>query len=188
MVNPDLCYQYCPVSHKVLFWDHCYSSFALMMLQAYVILQAPILHICWWHAAVQMHSWEDVQYLQEDSDTTCHWVRDNHLALNSSKCKYMIVSRKQKQASTLLEGTPLEHADTFKYLGVILSSDLSWTPPQVESVCTKARKLLWLLYRRFHNNTGIVLHWNKHPSWTIHYACQTSPGIRNPCLVPFYSQ
>ena len=101
-------------------------------------------------------SQEDVQYLQEDSDTTCHWVRNNHLALNPSKCKYMIVSRKRKQASTptiLLEGTPLERADTFKYLGVILSSDLSWTP-QVESVCTKAKKLLGLLYRRFHNNTG----------------------------------
>ena len=99
---------------------------------------------------------EDVQYLQEDSDTTCHWVRDNHLALNPSNSKYVIVTRKRKQASTptiLLEGIPLERADTFKYLGVILSSDLSWTPP-VESVCTKARKLLGLLYRHFHNNTG----------------------------------
>jgi len=52
-----------------------------------------------------------------------------------------------------MEGTPLEHADTFKYRGVILSSDLFWTP-QVESVCTKARKLLGLLYRLSNNNTG----------------------------------
>jgi len=68
----------------------------------------------------------------------------------------MIVTQKRKIASTppiLLEGTPLERADTFKYLGVILSSNLSWTP-QVESVCTKARKLLGLLYIHFHNNTG----------------------------------
>ncbi len=52
-----------------------------------------------------------------------------------------------------LEGTALEQVATFKYLGVILSSDLSWTP-QVDSVCTKARKVLGLLYRRFHNNAG----------------------------------
>jgi len=43
----------------------------------------------------------------------------------------------------------------FKYLGFILSSDLSWTP-QVESVCTKARKLLGLLHRCFHNDIGTL--------------------------------
>ena len=34
-----------------------------------------------------------------------------------------------------------------------VSSDLSWTP-HIESVCTKARNLLGLLYRRFYNSAG----------------------------------
>ena len=39
----------------------------------------------------------------------------------------------------------------FKYLGVLLSHDLSWGE-HVQSICNKARKILGLLYRRFYNN------------------------------------
>jgi len=37
---------------------------------------------------------------------------------------------------------------------ILVLSYLQTSPGQVESVCTKARKLFGLLYRRFHNNTG----------------------------------
>ena len=75
----------------------------------------------------------------------------------------MIVTRKGKQVSTpsiFLDGTPLERVDSY-----LPSSDLSWTP-QVESVCTKAKKPLGLLCRCFHNNTGtnilleLYTHWS----------------------------
>ena len=75
-------------------------------------------------------STEDVVYLQHDNDLLSHWVSSNHLSLNPSKCKYMIVSRKRQQAERpviLLEGVPLEQVDTFRYLCVIMPSDLSWT-------------------------------------------------------------
>ena len=36
-------------------------------------------------------------------------------------------------------------------LGVLLSSDLSWTP-HITSVCSKAKQILGLLYRRFYNH------------------------------------
>ena len=98
---------------------------------------------------------EDVKCIQEDSESLSTWVRTNHLTLNPSKWKFMRVSRKRKHTipTILLEDVPLEHVDTFKYLGVTLSSDLSWTP-HIESVCTKARKLLGLLYRHFYNTAG----------------------------------
>jgi len=85
------------------------------------------------------------------------------------------MTRKQKQASTptiLLEGSPLECVDTFKYLCVILSWDPSWTP-QVQSIC---KKLFRLLYRCFHND------WDNYPFWIIHHTSQTSLGICSPCL------
>ena len=45
---------------------------------------------------------------------------------------------------------PLEQVETFKYLGVLLSSELSWSA-HIES---KARKLTSLLYRRFNGNVN----------------------------------
>ena len=47
--------------------------------------------------------------------------------------------------------SPLEQVETFKYLRVLLSSDLSWSS-HIDFICTKARKLIGLLYRRFYGN------------------------------------
>ena len=48
---------------------------------------------------------------------------------------------------------PLEQIETFKYLGVLLSSELSWSA-HIESICTKARKLTGLRYRKFYCNVN----------------------------------
>ena len=68
---------------------------------------------------------------------------------------YMIVSRRKivstPSSPLLLEGHSLERVEMFKYLGVLLSHDLSWGE-HVQAICSKARKILGLLYRRFYNN------------------------------------
>ena len=55
----------------------------------------------------------------------------NHLNFNVSKCKYMIISR--KKSPTLLSiqlyllGDPLQRVECYKYLGLLISSNMSWS-------------------------------------------------------------
>ena len=97
---------------------------------------------------------EDFGHLQLDIDRISDWVSCNKLTLNPTKCKAMIISRKRNAVEPpqlVLNGAPLEQVETFKYLGVLLSPNLSWSA-HIDSICTKARKLTGLLYRRFYGN------------------------------------
>ena len=61
--------------------------------------------------------------------SVCSWVDTNELVLNRIKCKYMVVSRLKSRAvpsqSMLLYGQPMEQVANYKYLGVVLTEDLS---------------------------------------------------------------
>ena len=98
---------------------------------------------------------EDFLHLQHDISLIENWVKCNHLTLNSTKCKYMVISRKRNPSSpqTLtLGGSDLERVECFKYLGLLLSANLSFSE-HIQSMCMKARKILGLLYRRFYSNS-----------------------------------
>jgi len=92
----------------------------------------------------------DYQMLQADIDALSIW---STLTFNTSKCKTMLISR--KKCSCLppiplsVNGTILEVVPTFNYLGVLLSSDLSWSS-HIQGVCNKARKILGLMCRRYY--------------------------------------
>ena len=98
---------------------------------------------------------EDYTVLQNDINTVNNWVKCNYLTFNASKCKYMVISHRRQgychPPDLLLDDLCLERVESFKYLGILLSSDLSWSK-HIESICTKARKLLGLLYRRFNKH------------------------------------
>ena len=97
----------------------------------------------------------DFHTLQRDIDTVAEWVSANYLTFNHAKCKCMLVSRKSQSSTppTLtLNGCDIEQVQHFKYLGLLLSSDMSWSP-HIESTCSKAKRILGLLYRRFYGNT-----------------------------------
>ena len=68
----------------------------------------------------------------------------------------MLVSRKRSRLAPpdlLLCGQQLQKVDTYKYLGLLVSSDLSWSN-HISSICSKARKLLGIRYRRFYTHSN----------------------------------
>ena len=84
----------------------------------------------------------DMSSFQSDLDLISSWLSSHFLQINSSKSKYIFFSHKSFSRS------PIEHVSSFFYLGIILSSSLSWSP-HISSVCLKSRKILGLLFRHF---------------------------------------
>ena len=94
----------------------------------------------------------DFDSVQRDVSTIEHRLEDNFLTFNAAKCKYMIISRKISpfvpNCPLTLNSQHLQIVHTYRYLGITLSSGLSWTP-HVEIICKRACKVLGVLYWRF---------------------------------------
>ena len=92
-------------------------------------------------------------FVQDDITNIEDWSTANYLTLNPCKCKYMIVSRKRApllpEFTLMLSGQVLDQVDMYKYLGILLNKDLSWSP-HIDAICTKVRKIHGVLYRRFY--------------------------------------
>ena len=91
----------------------------------------------------------DYSYLQSDANTVQDWINCSHMFLNPSKCKFMLISHKRNRMNNhdaiTVNGQTLKTVPTF---GLLRSSDLSWTK-HIEGICTKTKKILDLLHRRF---------------------------------------
>ena len=105
----------------------------------------------------------DLHSLQSDLDSISTWLSSNSLQLNSSKSKYIFFSRKSPPyfdsfPSLSLSNVPLERVSSFCYLGVTLTSSLSWST-HILSICRKARKILGLIFRHFypHSSPSTIL-------------------------------
>ncbi len=89
------------------------------------------------------------------------WCQDNCLSLNVSKTKELIVDfrKRQQQPYTplMISGTPVERVSSFKYLGVNISEDLTWTT-HIQTQVKKARQRLYHLrqLRKFRVSPAIL--------------------------------
>ena len=84
----------------------------------------------------------DLLAFQSDVSLVVDWVRSMGLKLNSWKTKCLMISRKRCLGSE----ESIEQVQSFRYLGVFISSDLCWSQ-HIHVVCCKAHRLLGFLYR-----------------------------------------
>ncbi len=91
-------------------------------------------------------------YIQKDIDAIFERTNSCHLTLNAAKCKYIIASRKRQphlpSGGLLLGNCTMEQVHSYRYLGVLVTSTLKWKD-HIKQICTKARKLIGMLYRQF---------------------------------------
>ena len=52
-----------------------------------------------------------------------------------------------------INNTLIEQVSSYKYLGILISSNLSWSP-HINEVCSKARKTLGVIFRNFYRHTS----------------------------------
>ena len=111
------------------------------MLMIYILLMKPI------------RGFNDFIHLQRDIDTIANCIDNLRLSLNTSKCKYIIVSRKKQPTIPLmglhLNNDILEQVTSYRYLGVLISQRLSWSE-HIQQICRKGRRLVGMLYRKFY--------------------------------------
>ena len=96
----------------------------------------------------------DFTAIQFDINTINDWILSHLLKFNVQKTKYMLISRKsQSFLSSLpplfLNSSTIERVYSYKYLGVVINSNLSWSP-HISSVCSKSHKILSYFFRNFY--------------------------------------
>jgi len=93
-------------------------------------------------------------FINKDLSKLSSWFSTNHLTLNISKSKFILIGSPHKISScndinVVIDETSLEYTDTFKYLGVTINSTMSWGD-HVEAISTKINQRLGLLKRIRH--------------------------------------
>ncbi len=140
---------------------------------------SPLLYSLYTHDCVSSHSSTSIVKFADDTvvlglisnnDETAYlgeverltsWCQDNCLSLNVSKTKELIVDfRKRPQqpyTPLMISGTPVERVGSFKYLGVNISEDLTWTA-HIQTQVKKARQRLYHLrqLRKFRVSPAIL--------------------------------
>ena len=70
---------------------------------------------------------------------------------------YLFLSRKKLHSfpppCLSLNGSQLNHVQSYKYLGVQITSDLMWSD-HIVKICNKTRKLIGILYRSFYKHSS----------------------------------
>lgn len=89
--------------------------------------------------------------LQKDLNAICDWCNTWQMSLNLTKCQKISFSRKRVNSnfSYFLNNHLITQALNYKYLGVLLTTNLSWST-HINAICAKASRSLGYLRRNLH--------------------------------------
>ncbi len=91
---------------------------------------------------------DETAYRAEVSTLT-KWCQENHLSFNIDKTKELVVDfRRQSREHTpiTIDKTPVERVNSFKFLGVHITEDLTWSA-HTDAVLKKSHQRLFFLRR-----------------------------------------
>ena len=89
----------------------------------------------------------ELSNVQSATDRVVHWSLENIVHLNTDNCKEMRISFTKSQREfepILINGDALEVVDSVKFLGLNISSDLTWNI-HINEIVKKASKKLYFL-------------------------------------------
>ncbi len=112
--------------------------------------------------------------------TLTKWCQENHLSLNIVKTKELVVDyRRQSREHTpiTIDKTPVERVTSFKFLGVHITEDLTWSA-HTDAVLKKVHQRLFFLrrLRKFGSSPRILRSF---------YTC-TVESILTGCITAWY--
>ena len=99
----------------------------------------------------------DFSVVQYDISSTSLWIKNNFLFLQPAKYHAMMLTRKRPSQTgeafppLYVEGFQLSYVNSVKYLGIVITSNLTWSQ-QISNLHLKARCLIGMLYRKFHRD------------------------------------
>ncbi|KAI3364660.1 hypothetical protein L3Q82_011442 [Scortum barcoo] len=124
---------------------------------------------------------------REEVRALTSWCQDNNLHLNVSKTKELIVDFRRRQreehAPLSINGTTVERVNSFRFLGVHISEDLTWTH-HTDFITKSARQRLFFLRRLLEAQHGLkvtlqvlqVTH-REYPDWLLHHRLHFIPQM-----------
>ena len=126
----------------------------------------------------------DYMLLQEDMTNIANEIEKLHLTLNTSKCKYIVGSRKRQPllppGGLFINGSVIEQVENYCYVGVMVNQHICWSEhystPLAESEKVNWYALQKLLYLGRHINTWYCVHYML--STTLRICCSAMGSIQ----------
>ncbi len=95
------------------------------------------------HHWLDFKQWRD--FMSEEINSLAQWCIENNLLLNISKTKELIIDfrkMEEKTSEVYINGTEVEQVNSFRFLGISITKNLSWSS-HISTLVKKAQKRLY---------------------------------------------